>query len=160
MSAIIAAQMSYSGVTLKAIVRDINGLVANGSGLEAYNSANYATYIIPMSEQVPTGYFSCAFPSYLPRGKYTFSVHQGTGVAGDLAVDKGFIDWNGASEDYLDLIVAKLPTGSISGFDPNSQTVNLTGWNELGRRADGREHGRVTRLDYYFQVGIATLHLV
>lgn len=126
MSAIISSQMAYSGVMLKAIVRDLAGLVANGSGLESYNSANYATYIIPMSEQSPTGFFSCAFPSYLARGKYTFSIHQGTGVAGDLAVDKGEIDWNGATEDTLDSIIAKLPSGSISGFDPTSQNVNLS----------------------------------
>lgn len=125
MSAIISAQMSYSGVTLKAIVRDVAGLVANGSGLESYNSANYATYLIPMSEQVPTGYFSCAFPSYLARGKYTFSIHQGTGVAGDLAVDQGSIDWNGSTEDSLDNIITKLPAGSISGFDPSASFVNL-----------------------------------
>ena len=125
MSAIISAQMSYSGVTLYAIVRDLSGLVANGSTLEPYNVSNYATYIIAMSEQVPTGYFKCAFPSYLARGKYTFSIHQGTGVAGDLAVDQGDIDWNGSTEDTLDSIVAKLPTGSISGFDPNASSVNL-----------------------------------
>ena len=109
MSAIISAQMAYSGVTLKAIVRDLNGLVANGSGLEAYNVSNYATYLVPMSEQVPTGYFTAAFPSYLTRGKYTFSVHQGSGNPGDLAVDQGSIDWNGSTEDTLDQIIAKLP---------------------------------------------------
>ena len=125
MSAIISAQMAYTGVTLWAIVRDLAGLVANGATLEAYNVSNYSTYIIPMAEQVPTGYFKCAFPSYLPAGKYTFSVHQGTGVAGDLAVDQGSIDWNGTSEDYLDLIIAKLPSGSISGFDPTASSVNL-----------------------------------
>ena len=131
MSAIISAQMAYSGVSLYALVRDLSGLVANGSTLEAYNVANYATYKVAMSEQVPTGYFQAAFPSYLPRGKYTFSVHQGSGSAGDLAVDQGSIDWNGSTEDTLDQIVAKLPTGSISGFDPTVSTVNL-GNNQTG----------------------------
>ncbi len=125
MSAIIESQMAYSGVSLYAIVRDLSGQVANGSGLEAYNVANYATYIVLMSEQVPTGYFKAAFPSYLLRGKYSFSVHQGAGAAGDLAVDKGSIDWNGSTEDTLDTIIAKLPSGSISGFDPTTDSVNL-----------------------------------
>jgi hypothetical protein len=125
MSAIISAQMAYTGVTLWAIVRDLAGLVANGSGLESFNVSNYSIYIIPMAEQVPTGYFKCAFPSYLPRGKYTFSVHQGSGIAGDLAVDQGSIDWNGSTEDTIDTIIAKLPSGLISGFDPSSQNVNL-----------------------------------
>jgi len=125
MSAIISAQMAYSGVSLYALVRDLSGLIANGATLEAYNVANYATYKIAMAEQVPTGYFQAAFPSYLARGKYSFSVHQGSGVAGDLAVDQGDIDWNGTTEDTLDAIIAKLPAGSISGFDSTSQNVNL-----------------------------------
>jgi len=125
MSAIIATQMAYSGVTLNAIVRDLSGLVANGAGLESYNVSNYATYLIPMTEQVPTGYFKASFPSYLPAGKYSFSVHQGSGTAGDLAVDRGDIDWSGSSENYLGLITVKLPTNLISGFDPAVTSVNL-----------------------------------
>lgn len=128
MSAIISAQMAYSGVGLYAIVRDLSGLVANGTGLESYNVSNYANYIITMAEQVPTGYFKVAFPAYLPAGKYSFSVHQvvgGAAAAGDQAVDQGDMDWNGASENYVGLIVAKLPSGSISGFDPTASAVNL-----------------------------------
>lgn len=125
MSAIIQSQMAYSGVTLNAIVRNSAGLVANGSGVEAYNVANYATYLIPMSEQVPTGYFKASFPSYLPAGIYSFSVHQGAGDPGDLAVDKGSLDWSGSSENYLGLVAAKLPTNLISGFDPTITPVNL-----------------------------------
>lgn len=125
MSAIISSQMAYSGVSIYAIVRDFTGQVANGSGLEAYNSANYATYVISMSEQSPTGYFKVAFPSYLSAGPYSFSIHQGAGVAGDPSVDRGIIDWNGSSENYLGLVTSKLPSGSISGFDPISQSVNL-----------------------------------
>lgn len=125
MSAIISSQMAYSGVSIYALVRDLTGQVANGSGLEAYNVSNYATYIINMAEQVPTGYFKAAFPSYLPAGNYTFSVHQGSGVAGDPSVDRGDIDWSGSIENYLGLITSKLPAGTISGFDPTSQNVNL-----------------------------------
>jgi len=123
--AIISSQMAYSGVSVYAIVRDLNAQVANGTTIEAYNSANYATYVVPMSEQVPTGYFSASFPSYLPAGKYTYSVHQGAGVAGDQAVDSGFIDWSGSIENFIGLITSKLPSGQISGFDPTTQLVNL-----------------------------------
>lgn len=125
MSAIISTQMAYSGVSVYAIVRDASGQVANGSGLESYNVSNYATYIIAMTEQVPTGYFKVAFPSYLSAGIYTFSVHQGSGSAGDPAVDSGVMDWSGSSENYVGLVANKLPSGLISGFDPTSQSVNL-----------------------------------
>lgn len=126
MSAIIATQMAYSGVSVYAIVRDMKtGYVANGATTEVYNSANYATYKITATEQSPTGFFSAPFPSYLPAGLYSVSWHQGGGSAGDPAVDRGILDWSGAVENYLGIVTAKLPTGLISGFDPTSQNVNL-----------------------------------
>lgn len=126
MSAIIISQMQYSGTTVKAIVRSVaTGQVANGSGLEAYNVSNYATYLISMTEQVPTGFYTGSFPSYLPAGLYFCSIHQGSGTAGDPAADQFLVDWNGSTANYLGLVTAKLPSGSISGFDPTSQSVNL-----------------------------------
>jgi hypothetical protein len=115
MAAIISSQMAYSGVSIYAIVRAqavpgvTLGNVANGSGLESYLLANYSTYKIPMSEQVPTGYFQAAFPTYLPAGTYSFSIHQGTGVAGDPSVDRGILDWNGLSENYTGVLANTIP---------------------------------------------------
>ena len=126
MAAIISSQLGYSGVTLYGIVRDQAALVANGTTLEAYNPSNWATYVVPMTEQSGSGFFVGAFPAYLPAGPYSFSVHQGSGVLGDQAVDSGAIDWSGSSENYLGLVVAKLPSGTISGFDPTVTNVNLS----------------------------------
>jgi len=111
MSAIMWTQMAYSGVSLYALVRGQNtSLIANGSALTTYNVSNYATYIVPMTEQVPTGYFAAAFPSYLPAGLYTYSVHQGTGVAGDISVDNKTMDWSGTDENYIGLLPTQIKT--------------------------------------------------
>lgn len=105
MSALITAQIAYSGQPLYAIIRNTQtGLVANGATLVSYNVSNYSSYINNMTEQVPTGFYTVAFPSYLPAGLYSFSVHQGTGIAGDLAVDNGIMDWSGSVENYVGLV--------------------------------------------------------
>jgi hypothetical protein len=111
MSGKISSQLAYSGVSLYALIRDSQtGLIANGSSLTTYNVSNYATYIVAMTEQVPTGYFTADFPSYLPAGIYSYSVHQGTGVAGDLSVDRGIMDWSGTAENYVGLLPTQIKT--------------------------------------------------
>lgn len=125
MAAIIESVL-VSGAPAYFHVRDKTGQVWNGSNFVAYNSANWSTYSIALTEQTGSGYFKGDFPSAISRGKYTFIVYQGSpATLGDPIVDRGFIDWDGSDENYLDLIIAKLPAGQISDFDPISENVNL-----------------------------------
>lgn len=114
------------GVSLYAIIRDKTGQVWNGSAFEAYNVAHWSTYAIALTEQTSSGYYLVSFPAAIPAGKYSFVIHQGSPpTAGDQPFDRGFIDWDGTTENILETIIAKLPTGTISNFDPTSQNVNL-----------------------------------
>lgn len=122
-----------SGLSAYALVRNNLGQIANGSGVEAFNAGNYATYFVTLTEQGSTGYYITDFPSYLAAGLYSFVAYSysGSPANGDQSFDRGSIDWGGAVENYVGLVVGKLPSGSISGFDPTSQTVNL-GNNQTG----------------------------
>lgn len=125
MSAIIESVLN-TGVLAYAIIRDSTGLVWNGTNFESYNSANWSTYAVNMTEQSLSGYYKAAFPSAINNGKYTFIVYQGSpATAGDPAVDRGTMDWDGSNENYLGIIIGKLPSGDISGFDAMSENVNL-----------------------------------
>lgn len=121
-----------SGMTLYAVIRDTTGKVWNGSTFETYNVSNWATYAVSLTEQTSSGYYKASMPGSITSGKYTFAIHSGSpATAGDPVFDRGFIDWNGSTENYLGLIVDKLPTGDISGFDPISDVVYL-GSNQSG----------------------------
>lgn len=126
MSAILETVNVSTGLSLYALIRDISGQVWNGSAFEAYNSAHWSTYAITLTEQTSSGYYKGSFPAAIAAGIYSFVVHQGSpATLGDPAVDRGTIDWSGSIQNYVGLITAKLPSGSISGFDPTTQDVNL-----------------------------------
>jgi hypothetical protein len=126
MAAIIETVCVPSGISVYAIIRDQAGLVWNGSSFEAYNSANWATYAVALVEQASSSYFKAAFPSAIAAGKYSWVIHQGSpATLGDVAIDSSTIDWSGSIENYLGLVTVKLPTGSISSFDPTVSNVNL-----------------------------------
>jgi hypothetical protein len=125
MAAIIESVLQ-TGVIAYAIIRNNAGLVWNGSSFEAYNSANWATYAVSLTEQASSSYFKASFPSAISAGIYSFVIHQGSPPAiGDYAVDRGTIDWDGSSQNYIGLIIDKLPTSDISGFNHITDNVNL-----------------------------------
>jgi hypothetical protein len=126
MAGIIGSALATSGLSAYANIRDQNGNVWNGSTFASYLLANYATYAVTLTEQVPTGYYKASFPAAIPAGLYSFIVYaNATPTAGDQALDRGSIDWNGSSDNFLNPIIDKLPSGQISGFDPNASNVNL-----------------------------------
>lgn len=98
MAAILSAQ-TQSGLSLYVHIRNSSGSVWNGSAFAAYNSANWATYSLAMTEQTSSGFYTVAFPSSISAGKYTFSVYQGSSPAlGDQPYGSDVIYWDGTNE--------------------------------------------------------------
>jgi uncharacterized protein (UPF0297 family) len=124
--AAILESYGTSGLSLYAFIRDITGQIWNGSSFETYNVSNWATYAVTMTEQASSGYYKANFPSSIAAGLYSFGVHTGSpATAGDPLFDRGTIDFSGASQNYLGVIVDKLPSGDISGYDPINDLVYL-----------------------------------
>jgi hypothetical protein len=123
---LIIESYGTSGLSLYAHIRDTTGRVWNGSAFETYNSANWSSYSISLSEQTSSGYYKGNFPAGIASGLYTFAVYAGSpATLGDPVFDKGEVDTNGSDQNYLGIIINKLPSGNISGFDPLTQNVNL-----------------------------------
>lgn len=123
---IIIESYGTSGLSLYAQIRNNTGQVWNGSAFETYNVSNWATYAVTLAEQTSSGYYKGNFPAGIPIGLYTFGVYVGSpATAGDPLFDKGTVDSDGSDQNYLGIIINKLPSGDISGFDPLTQNVNL-----------------------------------
>lgn len=91
-----------SGLTLYALIRNSSAQVWNGSAFETYNSSNWSTYDVAMTEQASSGYYTAAFPSAISAGKYSFMIHQqlgGSPATGDYIIGGGSIYWNGTIEE-------------------------------------------------------------
>lgn len=88
------------GLTVYAFLRDSTGAIWNGSSFVAYNSANWATYVLAMTEQTSSGFYSVAFPSSVSQGRYYVNVHAqigGSPAAGDEVIGQGSVNWDGTS---------------------------------------------------------------
>ena len=70
---------AQSGLNLYSIIRNSSGDVWNGSAFVTYNSANWSTYAVTMTEQTSSGYYKATFPAAITTGKYSFMVHQRLG---------------------------------------------------------------------------------
>ena len=126
MAAILQTYQSQSGLTLYAHIRDKAGLIWNGSSFEAFNVANWASYSITLVEQTSSSYYKVAMPGGIAKGLYTYGVYYGSPpAAGDQLYDSQTMDWDGSQQNYVGLVVDKLPSGDISGFDPTTENVNL-----------------------------------
>jgi len=69
-----------SGSTLYAILRDrLTGHVWNGTAFEAFNSAHWSSYAIPLTEQSPTGYYTASRPSGVSGFIVSESIYQQAG---------------------------------------------------------------------------------
>ena len=100
MAAIIEV-ISQTGQTLYSVVHNSSGQLWNTSSVafENYNSAHWSNYVVSLTEQSPTGYYSAAFPTSIPAGKFTEVIYQGTGATTDPVVGSGSIYWNGTIEE-------------------------------------------------------------
>lgn len=93
----------------------ITGQIANGSGLETYNSARWTFYTNVVSEQAGSGFYMAGVPGYLPAGLYrmTMYIQLGPGPAlGDTPVSGNYLDWDGGSTLGL---ASALNVGKING---------------------------------------------
>lgn len=105
MSAEIQARYS-TGKTVYAIIRGLSnntGKVWNTAtpGFETYNTANFANYVISMTEQgSASGFYTGNFPSAIPPGSYSVIAQAQTGgspAETDTFVAGGNIEWNGSN---------------------------------------------------------------
>lgn len=104
--------ISPSG-TLYARVKNKAGLWWNGSSFEEFSSANYANYVIAMTEEGNSNEYVADFPAGITAGgTYTWRVHRTTGSPneGDLVVNTGTTDWTGSAS-------ISVASGSMSGSE-------------------------------------------
>lgn len=87
-----------SGQTLDVIVR-LNGKPWNGSKFVDYSDADYATYVLPMTEQDTTGFYEALFPIGISPGRYhlTFSqrIDPATPSPTDTIIYQALLTWDG-----------------------------------------------------------------
>lgn len=104
--------VSPSG-TLYARIKNSSGLWWNGSSFEVYSSANYANYIITMTEEGNSGEYTADFPTAITgSGTYPYRVHRtlSTPAEGDPVVNTGSVDWTGSAS-------VGSSTGAMTGSD-------------------------------------------
>lgn len=110
----IIRTISQTGNTIYSFVWDKDGKVWNGSSFETYNSLNWSTYAISMSEATSSGFYKSTFPSSIAVGLYTIGLYQqlgGSPAAGDPSIGAGDYEWDGSSEvagSYGAITLAKL----------------------------------------------------
>jgi hypothetical protein len=134
MAAILESFSGQTGLSLYVQIRNAAGAVWNGSSFVTWNSANWSTYSIAMTEQTDSGYYTVAFPSSIAAGKYTFVVYQrlgGSAAIGDQPMGVASIFWDGTSEIDFNALTAgqKTDVGAqvTSVFNtaiPGSPTTN------------------------------------
>jgi hypothetical protein len=106
-----------TGLNAYALIRNATLQIWNGTTFVTFNGANYATYVVAMAEQGATGLYSCTFPAGISAaGVYYFSVHTYTSspANGDAAVDRGFIDSGGSTENTVGGVPAKILSSTLT----------------------------------------------
>lgn len=123
MSAIIEC-ISATGQTLYSVIHNGSGQIwtTTGQTFENYNSAHWSNYVISLTEQSPSGYYTAAFPGQITAGKYTEVFYQGAGITTDPVIGSGAIYFNGTNEEqgfYLGVNGTAIPElGSIPPASP------------------------------------------
>lgn len=134
MAAILESLSGQTGLNLYVHIRNSSGSIWNGSSFVSWNSANWATYALAMTEQASSGYYNVAFPSAITAGKYSYFVYQrvgGTAAIGDVPMGASQIYWDGTNEiDFNSLTtgqqtnVATQITNVFNTAIPASPTTN------------------------------------
>lgn len=102
------------------------GTIANGVGLETYNSAHWSDYVNLAPEQTGSGEYELAVPGYLPAGIYkaTFFVPLGVSPAlGDTPFDTETFSWDGSNILWIG---SSLNVGQINGSAPAAVNLALS----------------------------------
>jgi len=126
MSAIIEC-ISQTGQTLYSTIHNSSGQLWNTSGLafENYNSAHWSNYVISLTEQSPTGYYTAAFPSQVSAGKYTEVFYQGLGATTDPVIGNSSIYWNGSIEEQgIGAVFTTTTFNELNSVPPASPTLS------------------------------------
>lgn len=91
----------YTGAQWYAFIRNSTGQIWNGAAFGVYSSGSWATYVVNLTEQSGSGYYTATFPAGITTaGKYFIAVHEtpgGTPAVSDPVVGQATIDWNGSS---------------------------------------------------------------
>lgn len=122
MAAILESLSGQTGLNLYVHIRNSSGNIWNGSSFVSWNSSNWATYAVAMTEQASSGYYNVAFPSSITAGKYSYFVYQrlgGTAAIGDTAMGASQIYWDGTNEIDFNSLTSGQKT------DVNTQVVNV-----------------------------------
>jgi hypothetical protein len=98
----LQAPIGVTGYTVYAVIRDAVGQVYAGTAAEEFDTANWGTYVVPLTEQGATGYYVGDFPP-LASGVYFLEVRRQTGgtpaaaVATDPLRASGWVQWSGSA---------------------------------------------------------------
>jgi len=116
-----------TGKTLYAIlIRGSDGLVWNGAAFESLNAANWANYVLTMTEQSTTGIYYGSMPA-VNNGLYDVWIYYregGSPVPADPLSGQASLDWNGSSDVGLSTI--NIGDGSIQVDHNYGGTDTLT----------------------------------
>lgn len=108
-----------SGKTVYGLLRSATGTIWNGSALEAYLTANYATYKIAATEQgSASGYYTITMPA-AAAGVYTITYKEqagGSPAESDMTIGiEGAFQWDGS----INIPAANFATsGQVGQFLP------------------------------------------
>ena len=93
-------EVSYiAAKTVYSLVRNSIGQIWNGATFEAYATANYANYVVQMTEQgTASAFYTGTFPAAIGAGVYNIVAHVqigGSPLETDPTVGVGDLEWSG-----------------------------------------------------------------
>lgn len=92
-----------SGLTVKAVLRDLSSDVWNGEEIVTFDGDNYDDYGVALTEQGTSGHYVADVPEDLPVGKYHVTYQHQVGAVlvqpgdGDDVIFQAFIQWDGST---------------------------------------------------------------
>ena len=136
MAAIIELPSATTGQFVYATIHAKDAKLANGASTEVFNSSNWSTYAITLSEQGTSGYYTATFPAYLAAGRYTFSFYQAnngsSAVYGDPNIGSGGIVFDGTSEEVgVESVIKKYLLDKVAGATASGTPPTLGSFLDL-----------------------------
>lgn len=120
-----------SGLTGYAIIRDLSDQFFNGTTMEDFALANYATYGVSVPELESSGMYTGDVPADLPVGSYHITYKHKAGASyaqTDRVIFQELIDWDGA-EIIDDLVIgssiADICNMALSHLGVGTEIANL-----------------------------------
>lgn len=114
---------SQSGQAIYAVIHDSAGKYWNGSAFEAFNSANWATYLVLLTEDGTTGYYKAAFPVAIAAGYYDYIYYASTtygdpNIGGSTIYFDGTIEEQGIGAVLIKYLLDKVAKVTAGGTPP------------------------------------------